>query len=163
MRPKKRVLLYCADEERRDDLAFVLRVRCPWAEMVCFASVQELDEELIVARQTGADTFGCVVLVSGLWAYEPAAELNERIDFDWLMRDTDVALRTIELRAKMDKDRPTLAGRRVFSGDIASLADAMKTASARKRGPKRYREEGVGKREESAVETLPAYERRAAA
>ena len=135
MRPKKRVMLYCADYERRNDLAYVLRVRCAWARIETFADPIELDEALR-NKVTHEPHFDCVVLVANYWGTNTAGELNERIDFEWLMRDAEVAARTVELREKMDKDRPSLAGRRVFAGDIGSLADAMLTASARKRGPK---------------------------
>jgi hypothetical protein len=145
MKPKKRVLLYCADRNRRNDLAFVLRIRCPWAFVETFESLVALSED--AARWE----FGCIVLASECSADGKRPNLDEQIEIDWLLGQPGVALRAIEVRTKVDIYRATLAGHRVIAGDIASLAEAMRLASERKRGPKKGAAKKVKKDEEKAV------------
>ena len=141
MRPKKRVLLYCADYDRRNDLAFVLRVRCPWAIIDTFRAVEELGDEL-----TMGPTFGGVVLVAagpgdrrgdGQHRERKEDDLAEQIDFDFLLQNPDVAARTVEVRCPAyDVRWSAMVTHRVFAGEVEKLTETMKMAASRKRGPK---------------------------
>jgi hypothetical protein len=144
-RPKKRVLLYCADYYRRKDLAFVLRVRCPWARIEAFGGIAELQEDLRDV-DTGELAADCVVLVAaapgdrkadGQRRNASADDLSEQIDFDWVLKAADVAMRTVEVRTRWDVGRGSNAARRVCAADIVALQDVMKALSARRRGPKK--------------------------
>jgi hypothetical protein len=143
MRPRKRVLLYCADYDRRNDLAFVLRVRCKWARIETFAEIAELQEDLRDVDTLEA-LFDCVVLVAaapgdrkgdGRRRNATADNLSERIDFDWLLKDAEVAGRTVEVRMLEDLARPSNAAQRVAASNVGGLQEAMKVLTARKRGP----------------------------
>jgi hypothetical protein len=141
MRPKKSVYLYCADYDRRNDLAFVLRIRCPWAMIEPFREIAELAEALEEDRE-----FGCVVLVradigdrqsDGSRRDGDLSDISERVDFEWLLRMPGVAARAVEvIKAGCQPDRISFASHFVPAGDIASLAESMRVASSRKRGPK---------------------------
>lgn len=134
MRPGKRVMLYCADYERRNDLAFVLRVRCPGARIEAFGDVEEMREHLRDSV-TNAPLFDCVLVIPAL----PSAmhRLSEQIDLDFLFSDAEIAGYSIELRVKNDVAWSALATRWVTAGDIAALLEQIRMASARKRGPKK--------------------------
>lgn len=125
MRPRKRVLLYCADPDRRNDLAFVLRIRCLWAFVETFDALTDL------VVDTERREAGCVVLVNGM-----REDLGEQFDVDWALSRSEIAMRSIEVRDAADLVRPSLAGLAVAAGNIAELVEAMRIAAARKRGPK---------------------------
>lgn len=139
MKPKKRVYLYCADYDRRNDLAFILRVRCPWARIEAFRTIDEIEDEL-----RDDPEFGCVVLVAGdegdrmadgqrrRGAEDDAAE---RKGFDSILRDPAVAMRAIEVWPKGKTPMQSVAGRTVTGRGIADLASAMQVAAERQRGP----------------------------
>lgn len=132
MRPKKKVLFYCADDDRRSDMAYVLGVRCGTYLIRSFSSIAEVCE-LVQCP----DNFDCVVIAPALAL--PGCEdrsLDERIDLEWLLGLPGVSVRSVELRAAMDMDRPSLAGRVVPTGKMDALLAAMATAAAHKRGPK---------------------------
>jgi|ERR1700733_7824665 len=133
MKPKKRVLLYCADRDRRNDLAFVLRIRCPWAFVETFDSLVTLSED--AARWE----YGCIVLPSHCDSdgSTERPNLGEQIEIDWLLGQPGIASRAIEVRVKFDIYRDTLAAHKVPAGDIAALAEAMQVVSKRQRGPKK--------------------------
>lgn len=133
MRPRKRVMLYCADYDRRNDLAYVLRVRCPWARVETFAVVQELDEHLYDSV-TRHPLFDCVVVVMALT--DAQERLSEQIDVDYLLRDPEVAGNSVEVRVRYDVAWSPLSVRRCVAGDIADLLEEVRASSARKRGPK---------------------------
>jgi hypothetical protein len=120
------VLLYCADYDRRNDLAFLLRVRCTWARFETFHYVEDMD----VAIEDG-EPFD--VLVLALTA-EPA---SEAVAIANLMRHPEASARAVEVRDKTDMDRVSAGGRKVPDGDLRALVEAMWMASWRKRGPKR--------------------------
>jgi hypothetical protein len=146
MRPKKRVLLYCADYDRRNDLAFVLRVRCPWAIIDTFRTVEELGDELRADFEFWGSRFGGVVLVAagpgdrrgdGQRREHKEDDLAEQIDFDFLLQNPEVAARTVEVRCPTHDVRwSAMVTHRVFAGQIEKLTEAMKIAASRKRGPK---------------------------
>lgn len=141
MRPKKRVYLYCADYDRRNELAFVLRIRCTWALIEPVREIAELAELLEEDRE-----YGCVVLVraevgdrlsDGARRDGEDSDISERIDFEWLLRQPGVASRAVEvIKAGCQPNRISFASYFVPAGDIASLAESMRVASSRKRGPK---------------------------
>jgi hypothetical protein len=126
-------MLYCADYDRRNDLAYVLRVRCPWARVEAFAAVGELGEHLYdsVSRRP---LFDCVVVVMALTdAHE---RISEQIDVDYLLGDPEVAGNSVEVRVRYDVAWSPLSVRRCVADDIADLLEEMRASSARKRGPK---------------------------
>lgn len=138
MRPPRRVFLFCADYDRANDMAFILRVRCDWARIDVFVDIAEMTEVLESWKGLESWEFGCVVLVADLVA-EGERNISQEIDFDWVMRRPEIASRSLEVRTKPDWDRGYRLShaRRVFAGDMAGLQEAMKTVAARKRGPKR--------------------------
>jgi hypothetical protein len=144
MRPKKRVLLYCADYDRRNDLAFVLRVRCPWAIIETFRTVEELADSMLSDPES--KLYDCIVLVAagpgdrrgdGQHRERKEDDLAEQIDFDFLLQNPEVAARTVEVRCPAHDVRwSAMVTHRVFAGEIEKLTEAMKIAASRKRGPK---------------------------
>jgi hypothetical protein len=143
MRPKRHVLLCCADDTRRNDLAFLLRVRCTWARIEAFRTHEELMEAVAEDRPD----FGCIILVAAAKGdclpmpdgrmVREEDRLTEEIEFRYATDDAAVAYRTIEIQTG---DRPSLfvsmARFRIHAGDLPTLIDVMQTACARKRGPK---------------------------
>jgi hypothetical protein len=126
MRRKKKVLLCCVDYERRNDLAFLLRVRCPWGRFDTFHHVEELQDAI-----ENGEPFDCLVLAL------TAGTAHEAVAVIELMRHPEVSARAVEIRGKSDLDRASLAGRKVAAGDMAELAEAISVAARRKRGPRR--------------------------
>jgi hypothetical protein len=127
MKPKKKILLYCADDARREELSYAIWARCVWAKVYDVSTAEGFSNALASGIE-----FDCIVLVPS-WKPREKAWIHK-----FLMAYPD-ATRAIEVRAKSYGEGPSLAGRRVVDGDMASLIDAMKTASARKRGPRQFR------------------------
>lgn len=143
MRPRKTVLLYCADRERRHDLTFVLRVRCQWARIEPFAEMAGLLDALEEGRTV--DACRCIVLVGAEKGdhtpdgqlHGEDAERRQRVDFEYLLRQPGRSERTVEvIRLEAYPAHNSLASRVVLSGEIAALIEAMKLAASRKPGPK---------------------------
>jgi hypothetical protein len=126
VRTKKRVLLCCQGYERRNDQVFLLRVRCTWARFETFHCVEDMD----VAIEDG-EPFDCLVVVL------KSGDEDEAVAVDRIMRHPEALARSVEVRAKGDSRPSSVAGRFVVEGNLAELAEAIWTASVRKRGPRR--------------------------
>lgn len=116
MRPRRPVLLYCSNEDQREDLMFRISVRCGWAKMQSFSNLVDLKKYLKQGNE-----FCCIVFAT-----------NGSEDLMPFVMIPDAHLRSIEF--KKNWEGPSLAGRVVK--DFAVLLEAMRIVSARKRGPK---------------------------
>jgi len=134
MRPKKRVLLCCADEDFAGELRMALAV---W--QFTGGSLTMLDER---ERLAGWD---CALVVSGEDGYW-LAKIEQ-------MKQLDPGLRIV-LLLRQRVQLQTLADQVVYDGcGRAMLREALRVATARKRGPKKETLPGawVPQVEESAV------------
>lgn len=128
MRPRKKVLLYCADEAIGGNLAYVLDVGCVnpgLAITSAFSPMDFLDESLSQGAQ-----FDCVVVVRTSPFDLPILSL---------LKGQDVGKLTVEVMNGLPPINESCAEKRIFGpikDNIPQIIETVRMACTRKRGPK---------------------------
>ena len=143
MRPKKNVLLYCAEADLGDHLAWVLDIRMNGVRMAKASS----PELFLTAAMAANAEFDCVVVVRTKLGERPLAYGRKCADAQVfaLLEAAGVRMLTVEVQNGLPPRQYSNANRFVMgSADkaVAEILDAVKMACERKRGP-------IGKEERS--------------